>query len=1204
MRALLGLYSDPDKGVREAADKRARELGATDKQIKKAYVEALGSPHGKARLDAVSFLRSVDGEKLTRLMIKALLQLLADQDKEVRDEAGKNLTELGVMVERIAREEIKVLRTSPHKEVRKSAAEHLHKVVTEWSGDPAFVDEMVEGLLIGLIDVDPDVRMVVGNTLNKLEISNKRREKIYIKGLAHSNTEILKLSIKALGGLGSQKAIGRLGRLTGDKTPEDLRNEATEALTQIRAKRPEAFAGLKERIARWRLRRKLDSPDPEKRRAAVNAFGQYEWYADEEAKALVDMLYDEDADIIADAVNMLSRPAGKRAIPYLVERMSEPESSSIRDLVLFGILNNHKEHEIAANRTLRPVLEPLMEPLVTRLSDQDGEVRQAAYETILLIVYDVTRVIADLMYLMENEDEGVRTDAERFLNDFIARFRQNPNVELAIADSIELLSEPDLSPAFYTTVMKALRSMNAPPEQLLEVMGRALRNPDQNVWGPALNDIAGSGISGAKELLEAVIAETQEDSLKRVTIARVIQVMESPGPEQLNGFIFVPPVLALTDLGTAFVLFFVIVPIVLAIAYVIIFRHQIKQWPYRIKLWFWSFLSYVAQPALRVKAVEHLGKIFTKADQKRRNKINRRLISCLFDENPKVVLAVMEILGEIGDQETAKSLLAIVTTGDDPERKHASTRLAAVKILGSMGLAGKITDSVTRTLALRVLLARLRNEEDVDVRAEALIAAKNLNASDNRVIVAYLMALNSEYPEARKVAAAMLANFQDNRAKKPLLHLVSIEHDDEVREAAIDAARNLGATENEIEDARLRCVFAGMQDSVDEVFTERLAEEHPFAEARPSIGTETDVPAQTVEVMAAPESDQEKGPGFLAWLGGTWLGRLVLGTGRWFKIRYLLLRPRSKDAKKRASSIRYLGRHGAANKKILGALIKRLGDEDLDVAAAGLEVFTNAKKRVTVPLLIRALDSDDPAIRFRAAAVLGAIGAAEATSSLLGCLADNDSKVRQTAYMSLTNRLNVRPELLLRKLTSLVLYKNAEARKDIVKFLGKAVSVLSTDSLEVQRAISDVTVHFYNRKLSPEEYAMVIEAMNVLPLTREQIVNALIAASGNDNKDIFTATIYALGDYPDISEARSYLVHIIQNEKPASDRHKAAQEAIVRMDEGSSDEGSTITLGAFAFLPLGSQGIFELNTNTLIALGVLATVVIGIVLYLTIRHFS
>ncbi|MGB3241531.1 MAG: HEAT repeat domain-containing protein, partial [Candidatus Omnitrophota bacterium] len=472
--ALLDLLSDPDRGVRELADKWAGDLGATNEQLVNANVRALASPHKEAWLDAVKFFKMFKSRKA----VKPMSRLLFDPEPE------------NVMLVATVLGEI---------------------------GDPSAINALSGALLNTAF---PDVRKTITETIVKLSALTKsgvprKAVSAVINLLPNWDEDTRENAKQTLADLGVD--------------PERIAREITRANEKL-VETQKLKLSLRERISRRLLRNKLGSKKAEKRKAAVNAFEKYAEYTYEDARDLVYMLYDGDVNVSMSAMDMLSRPAGIKALPYLIDGLSETESPDIH-LMLVSILNSLAEYE-----DLRLTLGLALKPLIEQLSSKDEKVRQAAYDTILLVFSDAERVIGDFVYLLDNEDAGVRADAEKFLKDFVTQLGHDfPEVQSAITHMVDLLSEEDLALPLYETTIKGLRIMNVSPEVMLQAIGNAARNPDQNIWGTAMEDIAGSGLPGAKELLRTVAAEAQEDNLKRVTMIKTLQAMEAQETSQESG---------------------------------------------------------------------------------------------------------------------------------------------------------------------------------------------------------------------------------------------------------------------------------------------------------------------------------------------------------------------------------------------------------------------------------------------------------------------------------------------------------------------------------------------------------------------------------------------------------------------------------------------------------------------------------------------
>jgi HEAT repeat protein len=538
------------KNVREAAVNALEVFEATEEQVIDAYIKALKNENAEVRKFAVEILgglaKGLDEESPKRKRIlNALLDLTSDSDGGVREKAGEFTHALGATTEQVIAANVEAL-ASPHKEVWLEAVKYFTEIkgkkavkpMTKLLFDPEAENVILVATALGAQE-DASAIGALGEAL--LSTTSTDAHKVIME-------VIVKLSALTKSGA-PKKTIGAIITLLPN-WGEDIRENVKRTLVELGVD-PERIAwevtraheelvepeklklSFREKIARWLLRYKLGSKDTEKRKVAVDAFEKYEEYTAEDARVLVYMLYDENVDVSISAMNMLSRPAGIKALPYLIDELSESENSNMH-LMIISILGSLAEHE-DIGLTLGLALKPLIE----QLSSKDESVRQAAYTTILLICSDVERVIGNFVYLLSNEDAGVRADAEKFLKDFVARLGYDyPEVQSAVAHMVDLLSEEALTQSLYETTIKALRIMNAPPKVLLQAMGNAARNPDQNIWGQALEDIVNLGLPGAKELLETVIAESQEDNLKRVTMAAAVPNVQGPkAPENMMDII-------------------------------------------------------------------------------------------------------------------------------------------------------------------------------------------------------------------------------------------------------------------------------------------------------------------------------------------------------------------------------------------------------------------------------------------------------------------------------------------------------------------------------------------------------------------------------------------------------------------------------------------------------------------------------------------
>ena len=116
------------------------------------------------------------------------------------------------------------------------------------------------------------------------------------------------------------------------------------------------------------------------------------------------------------------------------------------------------------------------------------------------------------------------------------------------------------------------------------------------------------------------------------------------------------------------------------------------------------------------------------------------------------------------------------------------------------------------------------------------------------------------------------------------------------------------------------------------------------------------------------------------------------------KIDPLLEELKKADIEQKAAVVPRLVEAGAAMAPYLASLLERLDDDGLPHVARAL---SQLKAPGAVPVLVRLLESGKPAVRARAAAILGATGDASAAPRVLPLMKDEDVDVRKAALASL-----------------------------------------------------------------------------------------------------------------------------------------------------------------------------------------------------------
>lgn len=85
---------------------------------------------------------------------------------------------------------------------------------------------------------------------------------------------------------------------------------------------------------------------------------------------------------------------------------------------------------------------------------------------------------------------------------------------------------------------------------------------------------------------------------------------------------------------------------------------------------------------------------------------------------------------------------------------------------------------------------------------------------------------------------------------------------------------------------------------------------------------------------------------------------------------------------------------------VRAALLRALGDEDMEVRRASADAFGRLRDGGAIDALIAALDDPEPWVREQVVRALGAIGQKRAIPALRGLESDPDSTVRHLAEMA------------------------------------------------------------------------------------------------------------------------------------------------------------------------------------------------------------
>ena len=329
----------------------------------------------------------------------------------------------------------------------------------------------------------------------------------------------------------------------------------------------------------------------------------------------------------------------------------------------------------------------------------------------------------------------------------------------------------------------------------------------------------------------------------------------------------------------------------------------------------------------------------------------------LKSSNPDLRKKAAQDLGSAKQRRAVPSLIKVLQDGDP------QVRLAAIRALGAIGHPAS-ADPLMSSLVHPPSNAKSRSEAECQALAEALAGV------GSGAVKPLVQALSSEDKEARRWAAHALGLVKDPQATEPLVKKLD-DSRSEVRKAAALALGEIG-------DSRaLDALIKALANRDPE--TRRAA-----AEGLGSIRSEAGVPAL---VRAAADPGEPVQLAAIEALGK--IGGLPAAA---------CLRSAMSGSRKKVCE--------AAESALKGMPFSPAGAEDRAELAVLRGKFEEALQegQAAVPALAKALKSNDPQMRLKAAEALGAIRSPESLQPLHLALRDHYTPVQECAARALAGR--------------------------------------------------------------------------------------------------------------------------------------------------------------------------------------------------------
>lgn len=388
-------------------------------------------------------------------------------------------------------------------------------------------------------------------------------------------------------------------------------------------------------------------------------------------------------------------------------------------------------------------------------------------------------------------------------------------------------------------------------------------------------------------------------------------------------------------------------------------------------------------------------------------------------------LVELEVRGEekVGNK-VHSQVLQILCSMNETEFEVETLQLLKAKGVDENRLWRYQVELGEKEAAISFLLLRLENENE-DVRREAIIALGGLGNASETVISALLLRLQDEDSKVRRLAAqALLISKNTSETVISALVLRLKDADNFVRRSAAQALGRSGNTSEAVVSALLLRLEDG--DNGDKSVCAWAAEALGWLKNASEV------------VISALLLCLEDGDNSLRASAAQALGRL--GNASETIISALLLRLEDGDNSVRRSAAQALGWLGNASEVVINALLLRLEDGNEDVrawAADALGRLGNGSE-VLISALLICLEDEHHLVRGWAAEALGKLGNASESviNALLLGLEDGNEDVRGWAAQGLGNLGNA-SEFVISALLLRLEDEDKWVRREAAEALGK-----------------------------------------------------------------------------------------------------------------------------------------------------------------------
>ena len=380
-------------------------------------------------------------------------------------------------------------------------------------------------------------------------------------------------------------------------------------------------------------------------------------------------------------------------------------------------------------------------------------------------------------------------------------------------------------------------------------------------------------------------------------------------------------------------------------------------------------------------------------------------------QNPRMRYWAILVLNEIGPDaaDAVPALVRVLQEDKDPE-----VRMEALLALGNIGPAARSHGA---------MIARMLNDPSPAIQRAALFALTQIgydNAADQIARLA-----NSDDAVTRIVSRWALAKLRptpENIKQASLAAIEALKSDDEqVRRAAAHAVCDLDAPSEVVAPALVDAMHGASPETMAGIVL-ALASCGPHAVPRIAGALENEqlCPIAVEVLTAMGPAAKEAVPALVEKLRSTddpelrreiHLALASIGPDAKAAVPVLIENLSDENPKVRSSAAYALGKIGPAAQKAESALRERFANDDdrfvrLSAIWALLHVRPGDQRiaRRALPLLIEALKSDRPDVRFEAAATLGELGpiARGAIAALESLRNDRDEAVRAVAQEAIS----------------------------------------------------------------------------------------------------------------------------------------------------------------------------------------------------------